>query len=428
MLRDREGYHKVPLSFCKALMNAVEISIVMPCLNEAATVVRCVSKARTYLLQAGIAGEVIVADNGSDDGSRTLATQAGARVINIAEKGYGAALRGGITAARGRFVIIGDADDSYDFGQLDLFVAKLRDGYELVMGNRFKGGIRKGAMPLLHRYLGNPVLSFVGRLFFRVRIGDFHCGLRGFQRDAILRLSLVTPGMEFASEMVVKAALAGFRITEVPTTLSPDSRNRPPHLRTWRDGWRHLRFLLIFSPRWLFLYPGLMLLGLGVSFQALLLHGSVRVGSLGLDIHTMLYSAAMAVIGVQMIWFAVFTKVFGTTAGFLPAHGRLEQILRSLTLERGLAIGFAMLAGGLVLSGGAIHAWAAQGYGALDPRDVMRIAIPSVSMILMGTEFVLASFFLGVLSIQRGAGIIVPSTSTTETALVANCDVESNVS
>jgi glycosyltransferase involved in cell wall biosynthesis len=378
-----------------------ELSIVLPCLNEAATVASCVRKARAYMLRSGISGEVIVADNGSVDGSRELARNAGAQIVEVAEKGYGAALRSGIAAAKGRFVIMGDADDSYDFSSLDTFVAKLRDGNELVMGNRFAGGIRPGAMPFLHRYLGNPVLSFLGRLFFRVRIGDFHCGLRGFDRARILQLGLTSPGMEFASEMVVKAALARLRIAEVATTLSVDGRDRAPHLRTWRDGWRHLRFLLTFSPRWLFLYPGFALLAIGVLLQGALLHGGIQLGSIGLDIHTMLYAAAMSVIGVQMIWFAILTKVYGIRLGLLPQDDRIEQTLRALTLERGLAIGFSLLIGGIIMSVTAVNGWASTGYGPLDPRDVMRTAIPSVSMLIMGVEFIVASFFLGLLRFER---------------------------
>src|SRR5688572_4775837 len=265
----------------------VELTILMPCLDEAAPVGACVEKARGFLQRSGVAGEVLVADNGSSDGSRDIAERAGARVIGVQRRGYGAALAAGIAAARGRYIIMGDADDSYDFSRLEAIVEKLRAGYPLVMGNRFKGGIRPGAMPALHRYLGNPVLSFVGRLFFRAPVGDFHCGLRGFDRAALLSLDLRTRGMEFASEVVVKAALGGWRIAEVPTTMHPDGRGRPPHLRSWRDGWRHLRFLLLFSPRWLFLYPGTLLLTLGVFLTVLLYFAPLRVGSLGLDIHSM---------------------------------------------------------------------------------------------------------------------------------------------
>ena len=381
-------------------MSAIELSIVMPCLNEAATIVQCVEKARQYLYRANISGEIVVADNGSEDGSQVLAMRAGARVVHVSEKGYGVALRSGIAAAVGRFVIMGDADASYSFEHLDGFVGKLRDGADLVMGNRFTGGIRDGAMPLLHRYLGNPVLSFLGRLFFKVRVGDFHCGLRGFNRASMLQLGLTSPGMEFATEMVVKSALAGLRIAEVPTTLSPDGRGRPPHLRTWRDGWRHLRFLLMFSPRWLFLYPGLGLVALGLFLQACLLNGRIRLGSVSLDVHTMLYAATMSVVGIQMLWFAFLAKAYGAKLGLLPEDSRTERFVRTLTLERGLAIGLALLFGGIAMSTSAVRAWAVTGYGTLDPTAVMRTAIPSVTMLLTGMEFIVASFFLGLLRFE----------------------------
>lgn len=400
---ERKGYLRVPLSLREAIMHEVEISIVLPCLNEELTVGNCVRSARKFLSRTGTRVEVIVADNGSTDRSRELARAAGARVVEVAEKGYGAALRGGFEAARGQYVIMADADESYDLSRLDEFVGKLREGHDLVMGNRFQGGIKQGAMPLLHRYLGNPVLSFLGRLFFRVEIGDFHCGLRGFNRSRIAALKLHASGMEFASEMVVKAALARYRITEVATTLSPDGRDRAPHLRTWRDGWRHLRFLLTFSPRWLFLYPGLGLLSMGTTLQALLLHGGVKLGSLGLDVHTMLYAAAMSVLGVQLIWFAVLAKAYCIRIGMLPADGRIERALRALTLERGVAMGAVLLIGGLLLSAIAVRGWATTGYGPLDPRLMMRTAIPSVSMMLIGMEFIIASFFLWILRLDPGA-------------------------
>ena len=379
----------------------MELSILMPCLNEAETIATCVRKAREALACAEIDGEVLVADNGSTDGSQGLAVTAGARVVHVDQRGYGAALQGGITAARGRYIIMGDADDSYDFSNIMPFVEKLREGNQLVMGNRFKGGIKGGAMPFLHRYLGNPVLSFLGRLFFKVPIGDFHCGLRGFHRDAIVHLKLKTDGMEFASEMVVKAALARLRIVEVPTTLSPDGRKRPPYLRTWRDGWRHLRFLLILSPRWLFLYPGLALLTIGLLLQGLLFHGGVRIGGIALDIHTMLYASAMSVLGLQMLWLAIFAKVYGATIGVMQPHTRLESALKLFTLERGLVIGIVLLTGGFVLSARAVGFWADTGYGELNPQAVMRIAIPSVSMMLLGMECCLAAFFLGILKIGQ---------------------------
>jgi glycosyltransferase involved in cell wall biosynthesis len=379
----------------------MELTILMPCLDEAATVSRCVAKARAFLERASIAGEVLIADNGSTDDSPRLAEAAGARVVYAARRGYGAALRAGIEAARGRYVIIGDADDSYDFGRLELFVEKLRAGYPLVMGNRFKGGIRPGAMPALHRYLGNPVLSFVGRLLFRTGVGDFHCGLRGFDRERALSLRLQTPGMEFASELVVKAALAGWRIAEVPTTLSPDGRGRPSHLRTWRDGWRHLRFLLLFSPRWLFLYPGLALLGVGTILTGMLYFAPLRIASAGLDVHTMLYASAAAVLGMQLCLFSLFARISAQNAGLLPRHERLERVLAALSLERGLSLGLGIALTGFLWSAAAFWQWRDSGFGALDPRVVMRDTIPAAALMIGGMEVSLASFLLSVLRLNQ---------------------------
>jgi glycosyltransferase involved in cell wall biosynthesis len=374
-----------------------ELTILMPCLNEAATVGKCVEKARGFLQRAGLDGEVLVADNGSTDGSPALAERAGARVVAVAERGYGAALAGGIAAARGRYVVMGDADDSYDFSQLGPFVDKLREGYPLVMGNRFRGGIRPGAMPSLHRYLGNPVLSFLGRLLFRAPVGDFHCGLRAFDRGAVAALELRTRGMEFASELVVKAALAGWRIAEVPTTLAPDGRGRPPHLRSWRDGWRHLRFLLLFSPRWLFLYPGLALLALGLLLTGLLRVGPLRVGEAGLDIHTMLYASAAALLGLQLCLFALFARLSAQASGLLPRQPALSRLLAVLTLERGLLIGLALAAAGFLWSAAAFWQWRESGFGALDPRVVMRDTIPASALMVGGMQVMLASFLVSLL-------------------------------
>ena len=378
----------------------MELTILMPCLNEAATVARCVAKARGFLERRGIAGEVLVADNGSDDGSPALAERAGARVVRVAQRGYGAALAAGIAAARGRYVIMGDADDSYDFERLEPFVERLRDGYALVMGNRFQGGIKPGAMPPLHRYLGNPVLSFIGRLFFGARIGDFHCGLRGFDREAVRALRLRTTGMEFASELVVKAALAGWRIAEVPTVLHPDGRGRAPHLRRWRDGWRHLRFLLLFSPRWLFLYPGVLLLGLGATLTAVLYFTPLRVLGAGLDIHSMLYASAAALLGMQLCLFALFARVSAQNAGLLPAQPALDRFLNFMTLEKGLLAGVAIASCGLAWSGVAVWEWRAAGFGPLDPRVVMRDTIPATALLVGGMELMLASFLLSVLRLK----------------------------
>ncbi|MCP9950318.1 glycosyltransferase family 2 protein [Actinomadura madurae] len=317
----------------------MELSVVMPCLNEAETVETCVRKTIGFFEDKGIDGEVVIADNGSTDGSQQLARDAGARVVPVIDKGYGNALMGGIRAARGRYVAMGDADDSYDFTTLGPFLDELRDGADLVMGNRFKGGIADGAMPPLHRYLGNPVLSFVGRLFFGSKIGDFHCGLRAFDKDAILRLGLQTGGMEFASEMVVKATLQGYDIREVPTTLSPDGRTRAPHLNTWRDGWRHLRFLMLYSPRWLFLIPGLVFMTLGLVAGIALSTGPVTVGEIAFDVDTLVGASAALVIGFQAVLFALLTKVYAMQEGFLPHDSRVQKIIDWWSLERGLLLG-----------------------------------------------------------------------------------------
>lgn len=373
----------------------------MPCLNEASTLALCINKARTFLDSCAVEGEIIIADNGSTDGSQAIAGANGARVINIEERGYGAALMGGINAARGKYVIMGDADDSYDFKELGSFVAKLREGYELVMGNRFKGGIKPGAMPKLNRYLGNPVLSGLGRLFFRSSIRDFHCGLRGFDKEAIQRLALQTTGMEFASEMVVKATMHRLRITEVPTTLSPDGRNRPPHLRRWHDGWRHLRFLLIYSPRWLFLYPGLLLMAMGLAVTLWLLPGPRTVYSITLHIHTMLYAAMAVIMGLQTVMFALFLKVFATGAGLMPEDERIKNFLRVFTLERGIAVGSLLLLSGLAGSVYGVIFWGTKMFGQLDPSVVMRIIIPSLMALTVGFQVVFSSFFLSALQLKQ---------------------------
>lgn len=372
----------------------MELTILMPCLDEAETLATCIRKARAFLAGSGVDGEVLVADNGSTDGSRELAVEAGARVVEVARKGYGAALAGGISAARGRYVIMGDADDSYDFSRLMPFVEQLRRGSDLVMGNRFRGGIAPGAMPVLHRYLGNPVLSFLGRLFFRVNARDFHCGLRGFDRARILALGLATPGMEFASEMVVKASLAGYRIDEVPTTLQPDGRSRPPHLRTWRDGWRHLRFLLVHSPRWLFLLPGFALAALGALAMLVVGTRGVALGGIHFDIHTLAYAGVALALGVQMVLFAALAKLVGIRNGWLPDGGPAQGVLRALTLERCLVGGLVLFLLGLAMSLYAVWLWAGQGFGTLDPRETMRWVIPAGTLMTIAGQLGLAGFFL----------------------------------
>jgi Glycosyl transferase family 2 len=378
----------------------MEVTILMPCLNEAETVATCVRKARSFLTRTGIEGEVLVADNGSSDGSPQLARDAGARVVEISKKGYGSALIGGIDAATGRYVIMADADDSYDFSQLDAFVDGLRAGNTMVIGHRFRGGIQRGAMPMLHRYLGNPALSFAGRLFFSSHIGDFHCGLRGVDRAETLKLGLRAPGMEFASEMIVKATLAGWRIAEVPTVLSPDGRSRAPHLRSWRDGWRHLRFLLMMSPRWLMLYPGACLIGVGVAAEIAILRGPLVIGGVGFDIHTMLYAGGATILGVQLILFALLARTVGVLKALLPMSPPLERFLRLFTLERGILFGLVLGLSGLALAIYSVESWAHARLAALDPATMMRVAIPSVTLMLAGAEIVFASFLLGLIDVR----------------------------
>ena len=381
----------------------LELTILMPCLNEAETLATCIQKALGYLARSGVAGEVLIADNGSTDGGQAIARGLGARVIDVPEKGYGAALIAGIAGARGRYVIMGDSDDSYDFSALDPFITKLRDGYDLVMGNRFKGGIAPGAMPPLHRYLGNPVLSTIGRIFFASPIRDFHCGLRGFSRDAMMALELRAPGMEFASEMVVKATMRGLRIAEVPTTLSPDGRSRPPHLRSWRDGWRHLRFLLIFCPRWLFFYPGALLFALGAITMAVLLPGPAMLGFVTLDVHTLLYASGAVVMGFQAMQFWVFARLYGALTGLLPDPPGLTQTLSRFGLEAALVVAALLLLLGFGLGFFALAQWGAEDFGALSGGKVMRLAIASVTAMLLALQLAFGAFFLALLGMMRPA-------------------------
>jgi hypothetical protein len=381
--------------------SALTLSVVLPCLNEAETLETCVRKAQGAISRLGISAEVIVADNGSTDGSQDIARRLGARVVDIPVQGYGAALQGGIEAARGTYVIMADSDDSYDLGGLDPFVEKLREGYDLVMGNRFQGGIAPGAMPPLHRYLGNPVLTAVGRLFFKSPIRDFHCGMRGFRRDAILGLELRTTGMEFASEMVAKASLRRLRVAEVPTPLARDGRSRPPHLRSWRDGWRHLRFLLLYSPRYLFLLPGVLLVVAGMSGVVTLARGPLAVGAVTFDVSSLLFCAAATVLGAQLVFFWAFAEIFAMGEGLIPADPRLMTAFRYITLEVGLAIGFAMFVSGILGALVAVQQWRAAGFGPLDAAATMRLVIPSVTLMILGAQGLMSSFLLSVLGLKR---------------------------
>lgn len=381
--------------------SSLELTILMPCLNEAETLAICIDKAQAYLQKSGVRGEVLIADNGSTDGSIEIAQQHGARVVHVPIRGYGAALSHGIANARGKFVIMGDSDDSYDFSKLDPFVAKLREGNDLVMGNRFKGGIAPGAMPFLHKYLGNPVLSFIGRLFFSIPVRDFHCGLRGFNRDRILALNLHTTGMEFASEMVVRSALAKYAITEVPTTLAKDGRSRPPHLRTWRDGWRHLRFLLLYSPRWLFFYPGLITFVIGAVLTFALLPGPVTVArGITLDVHSIIAGCITMLIGTQCISFALVARRYAAARGLLPDEYALKRYVSPLTLERLLIVAGLLLVAGLVGVVRCIIVWGDVGFGPLRYGELIRMLVVSGTAVALGMQIGFTSFLSAMLDIE----------------------------
>lgn len=378
----------------------VELSIVMPCLNEAETIETCVRKALHFLSVESVRGEVVVGDNGSTDGSPEFARRAGARVVSVAHRGYGAALYHATLAAHGKYVIMGDADDSYDFTALMPFLVRLREGYDLVVGNRFMGGIDAGAMPFKNRRIGNPVLTGIGRVLFHSPVGDFHCGLRGYSAAAFERLDMRATGMEFASEMIIKSTLRGLRICEVPTTLKKDGRSRPPHLRPWRDGWRHLRFMLLFSPRWLFLYPGLAMVALGLVVGGALMAGPIWIGRIGLDVGTMVYAMALVLLGSHMASFAFLSKVYAVQEGLLPGDPTLTRLFRYLTLEVGLLVGFGLMTAGF---GGGVYAvgrWSARGFGPLDPQQALRIVIPSCLALALGWQVVLTSFFFSILGLK----------------------------
>jgi glycosyltransferase involved in cell wall biosynthesis len=380
-------------------LQEVELTILMPCLNEAETLARCIDKARAFLSTSGVRGEVLIADNGSSDGSQAIAEKHGARVVAVAERGYGAALIGGIAAARGRFVVMGDADDSYDFTALQPFVDRLRGGADLVMGNRFKGGIAPGAMPPLNRYIGNPLLSSLGRLFFGIGVRDFHCGLRGFNAERMRALDLRTTGMEFASEMIVRAAFAGYRIEEVPTTLSPDGRSRGPHLRPWRDGWRHLRFLLIYSPRWLFLYPGLLILFIGLTGALVLLPGEVVIGGIGFDVHTFIIACLGILVGLQSVTFALIARKYAAMRGLVPPSANYGALLSGITMERMLIAAAVVGVAGLIGIFYCVWVWASLNFGALEYRSLLRVLTLSATAVAAGLQLAFAAFLSGVMDV-----------------------------
>ncbi len=380
---------------------SIELSVVMPCLNEAETLATCIKKAQAFFKREKVEGEVVIADNGSTDGSQKIAENLNARVIYVSEKGYGSALRGGIEAANGSYIIMGDADDSYDFSTLMPYLSKLRENYDLVMGNRFKGGIKKGAMPFLHKYLGNPVLSFIGRLFFKSNIGDFHCGLRGFRKDAYYKMELKTTGMEFASEMIVKASLLKLNIVEVPTILSPDGRSRPPHLNTWKDGWRHLRFLTLYSPKWMFLIPSIFLMLFGLISSLALIYSPIEIGSISFDVHTLLYTSTCLLVGFQLLIFYGLTKVFTVENNLLPKSKKYDKLFRFINLEKGLIIGTLMVILGVALSFYAYYNWKELNFGNITNSNILKIVIPAITTILLGIQTILFSIFFSILGLKK---------------------------
>ena len=384
-------------------MDSVELTILMPCLNEAETIGTCVRVAREYLQTSGILGEILVADNGSIDGSVSIAEEQGARVIHVPTRGYGAALMAGIEAAEGEYIVMGDADMSYDFSALDPFMEQLRNGNDLVMGNRFKGGIERGAMPALHQYFGNPFLTAVARLFFGAPVGDTQCGLRGLRRASVLDLDLSATGMEFASEMVAKAVLAGQKVAEVPTTLVPAGRSRAPHLRSFRDGWRHFRFLLLFCPNWLYLIPGASLMAIGIVSSALLVVGPVTVGSVVFDVGTLIYCSFMAAMGYQAILFGVLAKAYANAAGFLSDSRVLKRLQRFTSVEAGLMIGFVLLLLGLGLAVTSFLRWQDVGFGRLDASQHIRVILPAALGLFFGVQTMLGAAFLGAMTVSRRA-------------------------
>ena len=390
-------------------VSSLDLTILMPCLNESETVTVCITKALRWLGNSGLSGEVLIADNGSTDGSRELAVMAGARVVPVAERGYGAALRAGIESAHGRWVIMGDADDSYDFGNLDGFVHELRSGAELVVGNRFAGGVMPGAMPFLHRYLGNPVLSRLGRMMFRVPLGDFHCGLRGGDTQRLCDLNLRTPGMEFASEMIVRASMAKLRIAEVPTVLSPDGRTRSPHLRTWNDGWRHLRFMLLFSPAWMFMYPGCIMAAVGLMATIRLSFGDVLIGSVRFSGTTLVAAAMTVMIGFQLVLFDMVSTAFAAAVGLGPPRARAESIAARFRLERGLVLGGLLAVAGVTLGIVSVVRWSSAGWGDLKPVEQLRIAVPAGLFSTLGASVFFGSLLLSSIGVDRRLSFAQPS-------------------
>ncbi len=382
------------------MTEGIKLTVLMPCLNEAETLATCIEKANDFFVRSKIPGEVLIADNGSTDGSQAIALELGARIVDVPNKGYGNALIAGIENSFGEFIIMGDADDSYNFSSLEAFVEKLEEGYELVIGNRFLGGIEPGAMPPLHRYLGNPVLSWMGRKFYKIDIGDFHCGLRGFRRASIQKIGLRSGGMEFASEMVVKSKLHELKICEVPTTLSPDGRSRPPHLRTWRDGFRHLRFLFLYSPRWLFFYPGLILAGISFLAGIVLEITTVHIGNVGFGVDSLAVVCSLFIVGIQAIFFSAFSKIYGIRMGLIPDNPTVRKFRFFMKPANLIAAGTGLLA---LSTAGLIAAflyWGGKNFGNLNPVDALRFILPSSAFLVVGFQLFMSGLFMGVLEIS----------------------------
>lgn len=380
----------------------MELSIVIPCLNEAETIAICINKAFDFLDRNNIDGEVIIADNGSTDGSLEIAQKTRARIVAIEKKGYGSALRGGINASTGKYIIMGDADDTYDFSALMPFLEKMRQGFEMVVGNRFLGGIEDGAMPFLHKYLGNPVLTAIGRLFYKSSCRDFHCGLRGFSREAVLSLEASCPGMEFASELIVKAHLKGLKITEVPTTLSKGGRTRSPHLNTWRDGWRHLRFLLLYSPRWLFFYPGIIMMILGAVTGVPLVFSEISVGSVVFDIHTLFFSSIFFILGCQTLGLSAISRIYAAQSNVLPRSEKMLRFMNWFNLEKFLLTGGSVFSAGVFSCLYSVVSWQRfSNFGDFDPRIGFRILIPAFTLMIVGVQIMFTSFTVELLSMKN---------------------------
>jgi glycosyltransferase involved in cell wall biosynthesis len=381
-----------------------ELTVVMPCLNEADTLATCIEKALKAFKASGIDGEVLIADNGSKDGSQAIAMGLGARVIDVKEKGYGNALMGGIAAARGRYIIMGDSDDSYDFGELPKFLAELRRDFDLVQGCRLPAGggrILPGAMPFLHRWWGNPMFSLMVRTMFGAPIHDVYCGMRGFTKSAYLRLNQRCTGMEFATEMIIKSSRFGLRISEVPITLHPDGRKaHAPHLKTFRDGWRTLRFFLMLSPGWLFWRPGLLLFILGLVGYALAMPGTRILGAT-LDAHTLLVSSLALIVGEQAMWFALFAKMFTINEGLMPPDPKMDRFFGLFTLEKGLFLGVGSALAGVVALLLAVNMWRLRAFGVLEYSETMRLVIPGVTLTALGVQTTLGSFMISIMGMHR---------------------------